>query len=163
MTSLIPALSCRSCRPNAPFAELMRLSRTSITDETRQAYTRRTLGQAWCIETLRFTMMLADKRRMRTGPVNGKADFRPHRTQALGAWFRLRWGRRTDGAWRSARPGANHRPGNRCRCELFRHRGAIRQRGIRKKSWPHPAKAETARRGRRQTSDRPKRINGSSF
>src|SRR5437588_3939231 len=32
VTSLIPALSCRSCRPNAPFAELVRLSRTSIAD-----------------------------------------------------------------------------------------------------------------------------------
>jgi hypothetical protein len=30
VTSLIPALSCRSCRPNAPFAELVRLSRTSM-------------------------------------------------------------------------------------------------------------------------------------
>jgi hypothetical protein len=30
VTSLIPALSCRSCRPNAPFAELVGLSRTSI-------------------------------------------------------------------------------------------------------------------------------------
>jgi hypothetical protein len=29
VTSLIPALSCRSCRPNAPFAELVRLSRTA--------------------------------------------------------------------------------------------------------------------------------------
>ena len=27
VTSLIPALSCRSCRPNAPFAELVQLSR----------------------------------------------------------------------------------------------------------------------------------------
>jgi hypothetical protein len=35
VTSLIPALSCRSCRPNAPFAELMRLSKTSIADEMR--------------------------------------------------------------------------------------------------------------------------------
>jgi hypothetical protein len=33
VTSLIPALSCRSCRPNAPFAELVRLSRTSIADK----------------------------------------------------------------------------------------------------------------------------------
>src|SRR6516165_10480554 len=33
VSSLIPALSCRSCRPNAPFAELVRLSRTSIADE----------------------------------------------------------------------------------------------------------------------------------
>ena len=32
VSSLIPALSCRSCRPNAPFAELVRLSRTSIAD-----------------------------------------------------------------------------------------------------------------------------------
>jgi hypothetical protein len=44
LTSLIPSLSCRSCPPNAPFAELVRLSRTSIADETREAYTRRTLG-----------------------------------------------------------------------------------------------------------------------
>jgi hypothetical protein len=36
VTSLIPALSCRSCRPNAPFAELVRLSRTSIADEMRE-------------------------------------------------------------------------------------------------------------------------------
>ena len=35
VTSLIPALSCRSCWPNAPFAELVRLSRTSITEELR--------------------------------------------------------------------------------------------------------------------------------
>jgi hypothetical protein len=35
VTSLIPALSCRSCRPNAPFAELVRLSRTGIADEIR--------------------------------------------------------------------------------------------------------------------------------
>jgi hypothetical protein len=36
VSSLIPALSCRSCRPNAPFAELVRLSRTSIADEMRK-------------------------------------------------------------------------------------------------------------------------------
>jgi hypothetical protein len=40
VTSLIPALSCRSCRPNAPFAELVRLSRTSIADEMRIEHTR---------------------------------------------------------------------------------------------------------------------------
>jgi hypothetical protein len=45
MTSLIPALSCRSCRPNAPFAELVRLSRTSIADEMRIEHTRRVLGE----------------------------------------------------------------------------------------------------------------------
>lgn len=44
VTSLIPALSCRSCRPNAPFAELMRLSRTSVADEMRNDYTRRRLA-----------------------------------------------------------------------------------------------------------------------
>src|ERR1700730_16606527 len=44
VTSLIPALSCRSCRPNAPFAELLRLSRTSIADEMREEHTRRVLG-----------------------------------------------------------------------------------------------------------------------
>ena len=45
VTSLIPALSCRSCRPRAPFAELMRLSRTSIADEMRIDYTRRVFGE----------------------------------------------------------------------------------------------------------------------
>jgi hypothetical protein len=40
VSSLIPALSCRSCRPNALFAELVRLSRTSIADEMREEYTR---------------------------------------------------------------------------------------------------------------------------
>jgi hypothetical protein len=44
VTSLVPALSCRACRPNVPFAKLVRLSRTSIADEMREAYTRRTLG-----------------------------------------------------------------------------------------------------------------------
>jgi hypothetical protein len=43
VSSLIPALSCRSCRPNAPFAELVRLSRTSIADEVRIEHTRRVL------------------------------------------------------------------------------------------------------------------------
>jgi len=41
VTSLIPALSCRSCRPNAPFAELVRLSRKSIADEMREEHRRR--------------------------------------------------------------------------------------------------------------------------
>jgi hypothetical protein len=45
VTSLIPALSCRSCRPNAPFAELVRLSRTSIADEMREERRRRVLGE----------------------------------------------------------------------------------------------------------------------
>ena len=45
MTSLIPALSCRSCRPNAPFAELVRLSRTSIADEMREEYRKQVLGE----------------------------------------------------------------------------------------------------------------------
>ena len=45
VTSLIPALSCRSCRPNAPFAELVRLSPTSIADEIRIEHTRRILGK----------------------------------------------------------------------------------------------------------------------
>ncbi len=44
VTSLIPALSCRSCRPNAPFAELVRLSRLSIADEMREEHRRRVLG-----------------------------------------------------------------------------------------------------------------------
>ena len=45
VTSLIPALSCRSCRPNAPFAELVRLSRKSIADEMRDEYQRRVLDE----------------------------------------------------------------------------------------------------------------------
>jgi hypothetical protein len=45
VTSLIPALSCRSCRPNGPFAELVRLSRTSIADEMRGEHRRRVLGE----------------------------------------------------------------------------------------------------------------------
>jgi hypothetical protein len=45
VTSLIPALSCRSCRPNAPFAELVRLSRTSIADEMREEHRRRVFGE----------------------------------------------------------------------------------------------------------------------
>jgi hypothetical protein len=44
VTSLIPALSCRSCRPNAPFAELVRLSRVSIADEMRAERTARMFG-----------------------------------------------------------------------------------------------------------------------
>jgi len=45
VSSLIPALSCRSCRPNAPFAELVQLSRTSIADEMREEHRRRILGE----------------------------------------------------------------------------------------------------------------------
>ena len=41
VTSLIPALSCRSCRPNAPFDELARLSRTSIPEVMREENRRR--------------------------------------------------------------------------------------------------------------------------
>jgi hypothetical protein len=49
VTSLIPALSCRSCRPNSPFAELVQLSRTSIVDETREEHTWR----AWSLSPSR--------------------------------------------------------------------------------------------------------------
>jgi hypothetical protein len=45
VTSLIPALSCRSCRPNAPFAELVRLSQKSIADEMRDEHRRRVMGE----------------------------------------------------------------------------------------------------------------------
>jgi hypothetical protein len=45
VTSLVPALSCRSCRPDAPFAELVRLSRTSIAVEMREEHRRRVLGE----------------------------------------------------------------------------------------------------------------------
>jgi hypothetical protein len=45
VTSLIPALSCRSCRPNAQFDELVRLSRMSIAEEMRQDQRRRALGE----------------------------------------------------------------------------------------------------------------------
>ena len=45
LSSLIPALSCRSRRPNAPFAELVRLSRTSIAYEMREEHRQRVLGK----------------------------------------------------------------------------------------------------------------------
>jgi hypothetical protein len=45
VTSLIPALSCRSCRPNAPFAELLRLSRSSVADELNVSRTREVIGE----------------------------------------------------------------------------------------------------------------------
>jgi hypothetical protein len=45
VSSLIPALSCRSCRPNAPFAELVQLSPTSIADKMREEHCRRVLGE----------------------------------------------------------------------------------------------------------------------
>ena len=45
VSSLIPALSCRSCWPHAPFAELVRLSRTSIADEMREEHPWRVLGE----------------------------------------------------------------------------------------------------------------------
>ena len=44
ISSLIPALSCRSCRPHAPFAELVRLSDKSVADELHEQHTRRALG-----------------------------------------------------------------------------------------------------------------------
>jgi len=45
ITSLIPALSCRSCRPHAPFAELVQLSRLSVTDEWDVERGRAVLGE----------------------------------------------------------------------------------------------------------------------
>jgi hypothetical protein len=45
VTSLIPALSCRSCRPNAPFAELVRLSKSSVVDELNVSRTRTIVGE----------------------------------------------------------------------------------------------------------------------
>jgi hypothetical protein len=45
LTSLIPALSCRSCRPHASFAELVRLSDKSIADEMREQYACGILGE----------------------------------------------------------------------------------------------------------------------
>ena len=45
LTSLIPALSCRSCRPHAPFAELVCLNDRSIADGLHDEHTRRVLGE----------------------------------------------------------------------------------------------------------------------
>jgi hypothetical protein len=45
VTSLIPALSCRSCRPNAPFAELLRLSQHSVADELNVSRSRTIIGE----------------------------------------------------------------------------------------------------------------------
>jgi hypothetical protein len=44
VTSLIPALSCRSCRPHPPFAELVRLSKHSIADELNVSRNRERYG-----------------------------------------------------------------------------------------------------------------------
>ena len=46
ITSLIPALSCRSCWPNAPFAELVCLSRSSVGEE----YYAERSGNRWVSE-----------------------------------------------------------------------------------------------------------------
>jgi hypothetical protein len=46
VTSLIPALSCRSCRPNAPFAELVCLSKSSV---AKEYYAERS-GNRWANE-----------------------------------------------------------------------------------------------------------------
>lgn len=45
MTSLIPALSCRSCRPNAPFAELVCLSKHSIANALNVSRTQTVIGE----------------------------------------------------------------------------------------------------------------------
>jgi hypothetical protein len=44
VTSLIPALSCRSCRFNGLFTQLMRLSRTSVANEMWIEHTRKVIG-----------------------------------------------------------------------------------------------------------------------
>jgi len=45
VTSLIPALSCRSCRPNAPFAELVKLAKSSVADELDVLGNRTVIGE----------------------------------------------------------------------------------------------------------------------
>jgi hypothetical protein len=45
VTSLIPALSCRSWRPNAPFAELLKLWPSSVADELNVGQTRAVIGE----------------------------------------------------------------------------------------------------------------------
>ena len=45
VTSLIPALSCRSCRPNAPFAQLLKLSSSSVADELDLLRNRTVIGE----------------------------------------------------------------------------------------------------------------------
>ena len=92
------------------------------------------------------------RRRLTIGRAGGWkcwCDIRAHRDAALGAGLRLRRGRRTDGARRSARPGARHCARDRSRRELFRHRGSVRQRGIGKESRPGFAEAQAGQRGRR--------------
>jgi hypothetical protein len=44
VTSLIPALSCRSCRPHAPFAELVKLSPSSVAGELNVSRYRTIVG-----------------------------------------------------------------------------------------------------------------------
>jgi ribosomal protein S27E len=45
LTSLVPALSCRSCRPHAPFAELICLADKSVADGLYEEHARRALGE----------------------------------------------------------------------------------------------------------------------
>jgi hypothetical protein len=45
VTSLIPALSCRSCRPNAPFAELVKLSPGSVAGALNVSRNRTIVGR----------------------------------------------------------------------------------------------------------------------
>jgi hypothetical protein len=45
VTSLIPALSCRSCRPKAPFAELLKLSMSSVVDDLNVTRNRTVIGE----------------------------------------------------------------------------------------------------------------------
>src|ERR671931_1400582 len=78
---------------------------------------------------------------------DGNAGVRAHRNAAFGAGLRLRRSGWTDGTRRSARPGAHHRAGDRRRCELLRHRGAIRQRRIGKEPGPRAAKAQASQHG----------------
>ena len=46
VTTLTPALSCRSCRPNAPFAELLSLSKSPLAEE----YYAERSGNRWVSE-----------------------------------------------------------------------------------------------------------------
>src|SRR6266849_3909381 len=75
---------------------------------------------------------------------NAIAGFWAYGNAVLGVGLRLRRSGRIDGAWRSCRPGAYHRAGDRRWRELLRHRPAVRRRGIGKEPWPSFAKVEAS-------------------
>jgi hypothetical protein len=86
------------------------------------------------------------------GNVNGHASVRAYRNAPFCAGLRLRSSRWIDGARRSGRPGTHHRKSDRCRRQLLRHSGPIRQWRVGKESRPRPAQYQAHQCRRRHKS-----------